>query len=521
MTLRFTMEEFRKIPRNDKILFGVLIAIILANSMIPRVREGATNTTKVTEVSVPKFAFTNMASMGVINDDVLSISGSFTTTTDIPPSSSSETEQEITFTFPADYFTVVHKIDYHNPPMMELTHATLTKPITIFIGATKLENMSLYRHVIPESFKDYKPSASGTDTISFKAKAVVGSGLKGISLPAGTYSYKIRMDNNVPLFKLKATPLAITSNGWSVKTTADPAAGFAKMPPILAYDSSSAQADSESTTSMTARQKAIMANIANLQRIEKQIFDRLSRENDPTTRTEMVAQINQIAKARGDLYNNMNDFAGAMQSATADTRNALRQQLVAAQVVESQLNTAKSTLDGLREDKSNKLRLVEINNYYGRKYEYQTDIMKLIVITCAPILVISILMKKGLIPELIATGLIVVIIAAGIIAVVRKLMDLNRRNNMNFDQYDSDFNPYAVSVTKTETTNLADLSKLSLLSTCVGASCCNDTTTVWDEKSTTCIPGSRPADEKNVSGNDPYNMDALASDFMKNGFGAR
>ena len=406
-----------------------------------------------------------------------------------------------------------------------LTHANLPKPITIFMGG-KNENVSLYRHVIPEMFKDYKPSE--TDSISFQALAVVDGRTQEVSLPAGTYSYKIHMDNNVPLFKLKATPLAITSNGWSVKTTADPAAGFAKMPPILAYDSSSAQADSESTTSMTARQKAIMANIANLQRIEKQIFDRLSRENDPTTRTEMVAQINQIAKARGDLYSNMNDFAGAMQSATADTRNALRQQLVAAQVVESQLNTAKSTLDGLREDKSNRLPLVEINNYYGRKYEYQTDIMKLIVITCAPILVISILMKKGLIPELIATGLIVVIIAAGIIAVVRKLMDLNRRNNMNFDQYDSDFDPNAISVTKTETPNLADLSKLSLLSTCVGASCCNDTTTVWDQKSTTCIPKvaglvdpSRPADEKTVPGNDPYKIDALASDFMKNGFKAR
>lgn len=497
MTLRFTMEEFRKIPQNDKILFGVLIAIILANSMIPRVREGATDTTKVTEVSVPKFAFTNMASMGVINEDVLSISGSFTTTTLLPK------EKSIMFTFPAGYF--VATTTGFTGLIMNIRSESSNAPIVCAVSSTSSD----------------LSKTNGTGQLTFLTPSVDAA-----NMPPGTYNYTIQNNTNIntPIFKLKAAPLAITSNGWSVKTTADPAAGFAKMPPILAYDSSSAQADSDSTTSMTTRQKAIMANIANLQRIEKQIFDRLSRENDPTTRTEMVAQINQIAKARGDLYNNMNDFAGAMQSATADTRNALRQQLVAAQVVESQLNTAKSTLDGLREDKSNKLRLVEINNYYGRKYEYQTDIMKLIVITCAPILVISILMKKGLIPELIATGLIVVIIAAGIIAVVRKLMDLNRRNNMNFDQYDSDFDPNAISVTKTETTNLADLSKMSLLSTCVGASCCNDTTTVWDQKNTTCIPKvaglvdpSRP-DTKTVPGNDPYKVESLASDFMKNGF---
>jgi hypothetical protein len=468
MTLRFTMEEFRKIPQNDKILFGVLIVIILANSMIPRVREGATNTNKVTEVSVPKFAFTNSGSMGVINDDVLSITGSFTTTTALPKG------RAITFTFPAGYFVATPSS--FTGLIMNITSASLNTPIVCTVNSASGDLVK----------------SDGTGQLSF----LTPSGANNADMPPGTYSYIIQNTNvNTPILKLKAAPVAITSNGWSVTTGTDTVSGFAKMPPILAYDSSSAQADSASTTSMTARQKAIMANIANLQRIEKQIFDRLSSENDPTTRTEMVAQINQIAKARGDLYNNMNDFAGAMQSATADTRNALRQQLVAAQVVESQLNTAKSTLDGLREDKSNKLRLVEINNYYGRKYEYQTDIMKLIVITCAPILVISILMKKGLIPELIATGLIVVIISAGIIAVVRKLMDLNRRNNMNFDQYDSDFNPYAVSVSKTETTNLADLSKSSLLSTCVGASCCNDTTTVWDQATATCIlkPASAPA----------------------------
>ena len=461
MTLRFTMDEFRKIPQNDKILFGVLIAIILANSMIPRVKEGAADTNKITEVSVPKFTFTNMGSMGAINDEVLSISGSFTTTTLLPK------EKSIMFTFPAGYF--VATTTGFTGLIMNIRSESSNAPIVCAVSSTSSD----------------LSKTNGTGQLTFLTPSV-----SAVNMPPGTYNYTIQNNTNIntPIFKLKAAPLAITSNGWSVKTDADTVVGFAKMPPVLAYDSSSAQADSASTASMTARQKAIMANIANLQRIEKQIFDRLSKENDPTTRTEMVAQINQIAKARGDLYNNMNDFAGAMQSATADTRNALRQQLVAAQVVESQLNTAKSTLDGLREDKSNKLRLVEINNYYGRKYEYQTDIMKLIVITCAPILVISILMKKGLIPELIATGLIVVIISAGIIAVVRKLMDLNRRNNMNFDQYDSDFNPYAVSVTKTETTNLADLSKSSLLSTCVGASCCNDVTTVWDEASTTCIP---------------------------------
>jgi hypothetical protein len=104
-----------------------------------------------------------------------------------------------------------------------------------------------------------------------------------------------------------------------------------------------------------------------------------------------------------------------------------------------------------------------------------------------PVLVISVLLKKGFIPNLIATGLIIIIIAAGVIAVARKVMDLNRRNNFNFDQYDYPFNPYAVKVTKTETTNLADINKLAIPNSCIGPSCCTEGTTVWDSTTGKCI----------------------------------
>ena len=91
MTLRFTIDEFRKIPNNDKILFGVLIAIILVNSMIPRVREGAT----LMGVSVPAITYVDRGSMGVKGGAVRSISGTFTLQTPLPASGT------ITFSFPS------------------------------------------------------------------------------------------------------------------------------------------------------------------------------------------------------------------------------------------------------------------------------------------------------------------------------------------------------------------------------------------------------------------------------------
>jgi hypothetical protein len=455
MTLRFTIDEFRKIPNNDKILFGVLIAIILVNSMIPRVREGAT----LMGVSVPAITYVDRGSMGVKGGAVRSISGTFTLQTSLPASGT------ITFSFPSGYF-VASSATPGNIQLV-LTPATASATPLPSYPATTV-NLAPVTPLTPGTLVFTRPATSTTD------------------LAAGTYKYvisKAASDEN--LFTLKTSPVAITDDGWSVETSKDATPGTAQMPAILAFDAGSSAAGSD--TNMDNRQQSIMANITNMQNIEKQLFDTLTQTSDPTARSQLVLQINQISKARGDLYANMNDFAGAMQSLTAEARRAVHQQFVAAQVIEGQMNTAKTTLDGLREDKSNKLRLVEINNYYGRKYEYQTDIMKIIVLMCVPILVISVLLKKGFLPEMISTGLIIIIITAGIIAVVRKLMDLNRRNNLNFDQYDHDFNPNAVSISKTEDTNLANSSRSSLLSSCIGASCCDGTDTVWNSNSAVCI----------------------------------
>ena len=461
MTLRFTMDEFRKIPYNDKLLFGVLIIIILVNSMIPRVKEGI-DPTPVTSVSVPILAYKNAAhaSLGAIDDEVLSISGEFVTTTAVPAATGT-----ISFAFPTGHFVPITAMP------------SPTSAITLTLSGSSSITTTLERSSI---------STTIPNPIIFTLPATP-------AMASGKYAFtidsKVASGANEALFKLSSKAATIKPNEWRISTSADLTPGTASMPAIIDYTSGAlASASSTAETSMTGRQKAIMANIVNLQNIEKQLFDTLTGETDPGKRRQLVIQINQIAKSRGDLYANMNDFAGAMMSATAERRVALQHHYGAAMVVENQMNTAKTMLDGLREDKSNKLRLVEINNYYGRKYEYQTDIMKIVVMACAPILVISVLMKKGIVPETISGGLIILIIVAGIVAVARKVFDLNRRNNLNFDQYDDDFDPNAVSVSKTENTNLAELSKVSLYSSCIGASCCDGTTTVWNSSKTLCQP---------------------------------
>ena len=62
--------------------------------------------------------------------------------------------------------------------------------------------------------------------------------------------------------------------------------------------------------------------------------------------------------------------------------------------------------------------------------------MKKIIIVCIPLIVLFVLKKKGLIPELISNYLLAITIVIGSIYVVRDIWEIHTRSNMNFDEYD-------------------------------------------------------------------------------------
>ena len=478
MVLRFTMAEFRKIQSNDKILFGVLIAVIIFNSMIPRVIEGNTDRS-IYNVMTPKIVTTTSGNAPTAGDGVVSISGSFRTSVAIASGN------VLIFEFPSGYFA--------KPTTATLDTATV--PVKINITQTTGTTSTLViRDLIAATASTFGVLAGSTPKLMF---TIGTTSISANTAEATSRDYEFTISSSSPtagseMFKFGPAQIEQTRNGFKISaassataTTSDVAtAGSAGMPILYKQDTNAA---TSAASGMNARQGAIIANIARIQLIEKQLLGKLNTAMDAEQRSEIVAQINDLAKARGDLYNNMNDFSSQIETVASERRNALVQNSVAVNVIRDQIENSSNTLDGLQQEKSNKLRLVEINNYYGKKYEFQTDIMKIIILTCVPVLVISILLKKGFIPNLIATGLIIIIIAAGVIAVARKVMDLSRRNNFNFDQYDYPFNPYAVKVTKTETTNLADINKLENPFLCVGPGCCTEGATVWDNATKKCI----------------------------------
>jgi hypothetical protein len=142
----------------------------------------------------------------------------------------------------------------------------------------------------------------------------------------------------------------------------------------------------------------------------------------------------------------------------------------------------------LEEQKNNKIRLVEINTYYGKQYNAHKEIMQIIVFMCIPILILTVLANKGFIPSklnIIITGIIIIF---GLTVIGYKIIDISNRDNINYDEYNWYFNkedapPINGSIGDIDGTGPWDIPSI----VCVGAQCCN-TNSNYDEIQNKCIP---------------------------------
>jgi len=221
--------------------------------------------------------------------------------------------------------------------------------------------------------------------------------------------------------------------------------------------------------------------------------------DDPNI-TSLLSNINNISESRKALFQSVSDKLDVLQEGVSDSRINLVGQLTLLKVTESQLNDVKTKMSNLENRNDTKMRLVQINTYYGKRYEYQSKLMKKIIMVCIPLLILFILKKKSILPELIANYAIGITIAVGAFLIIRNIWDIYTRNNMNFDEYDwkyEDPSKHAPSIWQYNKDNLLKIDNplktlMKNLGICVGDSCCADGLYFDKEKQKCVIPSDLP-----------------------------
>jgi hypothetical protein len=228
---------------------------------------------------------------------------------------------------------------------------------------------------------------------------------------------------------------------------------------------------SQSASQLNTSVQQIITNIKQLQTTEMQLYTSLDDQNlDPTKRTNIINQINEIGQTRATLYNSLKNMASSYQQNVSTSQDTIQQQMFALDIVENELNEAKLRTQQLENEKYNKLRLVEINTYYGKRFDAHKEIVKIIVYVCIFMLITIILGKKEILPRNIYIVLNGMIIVIGIIVIGKKMIDLSNRDNMNFDEYDWYFDKTKAPSDTTDSSSSNPWAMPTVA--CVGEMCC-------------------------------------------------
>jgi len=236
----------------------------------------------------------------------------------------------------------------------------------------------------------------------------------------------------------------------------------------------------------------ILNDIQTLQEMEKKLLNNLEANTDkltPQQQEQIVEKMNQISNMRINLYQTLSGVNNFFQGALSSSIGTLQQQTVAIDIIENELNQSKRQLDLLENERLNKIRLVEINDYYGEKYAEHSQFMKIIIFTLIPIIILAFLYNNGLLPETIYYVLLVIISAIGAFFMWRRFASIIMRDNMNYQAYDWFFDPKSAPSASPSQTTTDPWAAPAGMGTCIGQNCCS-TGQMWDDKLNQCVGSS-------------------------------
>ena len=202
-----------------------------------------------------------------------------------------------------------------------------------------------------------------------------------------------------------------------------------------------------------------------------------------TTSQHLISRINQLSSIRMSLYENLNYIYNTVQQSNDQNNVSLENLKKAVEYSENALNQTKDRFNQLHASRDNKMRMVEINAYYGKWYKAQAQIIKICVVILVIITILFLIRRRGILNNNILNIAIAIVITAGVYLLFIKYIDVSSRNNMNFDVYDwggmADIPQNTSGINDISlTTGLTDDVKKSFMSSfegigCFGDQCCS------------------------------------------------
>ena len=253
---------------------------------------------------------------------------------------------------------------------------------------------------------------------------------------------------------------------------------------------------------VTKRQKEIFDSIQDIQTIEKDLYTLINNlsvvEPHSKMQKNIINQIEQLSEIRISMLKDLTSMYNELHVNITDSKINLHDQKSVTDIINNEVEVAKKKYKLLADEKNNKKRMTEINTYYGKKYNAHANVMKTLLVSCILILILSYVTKKELLPQNIVVILIGFVIFFAGLRISLLVLDIMRRDNMNYDKFNWDFTPPTEVMPKYVEEPEEDRVITSLLDNdCVGSNCCSDGM-IYDTVSRTCMSKDKKSQEKHM-----------------------
>ena len=207
---------------------------------------------------------------------------------------------------------------------------------------------------------------------------------------------------------------------------------------------------------VSTNNQQMLNNITYLQNIEQDLFNEIEKNiaDDSLTddlKQKLTDQIGKVTEMRVNLYSNLNNNSQNTVDNLSSSNKLSGYQGQTIIIVENELNQTKKRLEDLNNFKSNNLRMVEINKYYGDKYQDQSYLMMMIIIICIVLIIIKFLHNKNILPDTLYVIFLIAVLSVGFIFIFWKMVYLYSHNNFDYNKYNWAFN--TETAPKLDTTN--------------------------------------------------------------------
>lgn len=247
-----------------------------------------------------------------------------------------------------------------------------------------------------------------------------------------------------------------------------------------------AQNDPKDLPDVSRIVETLLNDIQSLQQMEQELFNNLETNTNLSShqQQQMIQKINQLSNMRGNLYMSLNEINGYYENALDSSAETLKEQKNAINIVESELTRSKEKLEILEVARDNKIRLVEINKYFGDRYSEHAKLMKVVIFTLIPIILLTIIQNRGILSTKIYLFLLMIVCFIGTFFFFKTFISIIYRDNMNYDTYDWRFDKS--SAPESTSVNTDDPWSLGNIGTCVGQQCCSSGQ-LYDEEQNLCV----------------------------------